>query len=194
MVNLMTPWTIFWKELAGASAAHNIIDESQERGCAHPSRGRPDSAGKPIRDIYERLAQHGIDPAMAQLLAEHADRAGAGGLHLANVLSHGKGSKGHQARQALLAAVNGEVRRSIPTPSVLERPRIFDGTFYSAKGREEAQARAGRAAARYAAAPPTPTRRRQSARSSRRHGATSAALAASRCRSSRCRSSCTFSP
>jgi hypothetical protein len=140
MLNLMTPWTIFWKELAGASAAHNIIDESKQLAAHIRGGGTMAEAPKKVREIYERLAQHGIDPQVAQLIADMPTEKGAGGLHLANVLSW-EGERGHAARQALLAAVNGEIRRSIPTPSVLERPRIFDGTFYSGKGREEALAR-----------------------------------------------------
>jgi hypothetical protein len=143
MLNLMTPWTIFWKELAGASAAHNIISESKQVAAHIHAGGTIETAAKNVRQMYERLAQHGIDPTVAQLIADMPTETGAGGLHLANVLSW-EGERGHEARQALLAAVNGEIRRSVPTPSVLERPRIFDGTFYSAKGREEAQAEIAR--------------------------------------------------
>lgn len=134
MVNLMTPWTIFWKEMVGLTAAHNIIDESKQVA-AHLQAGGA-VADRKIKALIERQAQHGIDPQMAQLIASMPTERGAGGLHLPNVLAW-EGERGHEARQALLAAVNGEVRRSIPTPSTLERPRIFDGVFYTAAGREE---------------------------------------------------------
>ena len=127
--NGMIPFTVILKEWAGVVAAHNIIDDARIVAAAVREGGEPDAKA------LARLAQNGIDRVDAQIIADMPTELGESGLHLANVEAW-PGERGMRARDLLLAAVNGEVRRSVVTPGPLDRPAIFDGVFHTKKGRE----------------------------------------------------------
>lgn len=130
VMNGMTPFTVILKEWAGVVAAHNIIDDARTVA-AHIHAGT-----EPDAKTVTRLAQNGIDRTDAQILASMPTEKGNSGLHLPNVNAW-EGERGARARELILGAVNGEVRRSVVTPGPLDRPAIFDGVFHSKKGREE---------------------------------------------------------
>ncbi len=129
--NLMMPFTVVMKEWMGLVAAHTLIDDTRAVAAAV-------QAGKqPSAKMVTRLAMLGIDQNDAQLIALMPFEQGASGLNLPNVMAW-EGDKGMRARDLFLAAVNGEIRRSVVTPGPLDRPAIFDGVFHTRKGREEA--------------------------------------------------------
>lgn len=133
VANLMTPFTVIMKEWAGLIAAHSIIDDS------HALTAALHAGAEPEAKTVTRLAKYGIDPHMAQLIASMPTEQGASGLHLPNVMAW-EGEPGMHARDAFLAAVNGQIRSSVPGPGPLDKPAIFDGVFHTKKGREEALA------------------------------------------------------
>jgi hypothetical protein len=99
----------------------------------------PTTAGVPknVQQAIERLGRSNIDRQDAQLLATMPYERGAQNLILPNVMAW-QGEAGAAMRKKLLAAVNGEIKRSVITPGVLDRPRVFDGVFYSKAGRDAA--------------------------------------------------------
>lgn len=131
MANMLAPFTTWLKEVTGAVSMHNILDESVAVAAAIRAGEEPDAK------TVARLAQGGIDTQMAQIIADMPHEQTPGGLRLGNVLAW-EGERGQQAADAVLAAVQGEIRRGVVTPGPLDRPAIFDGVFHSKKGRQEA--------------------------------------------------------
>lgn len=120
VANLIAPMTTFFKEIVGFTAAHNIIDDARRVSEAVRAGGEPDSAA------VKRLSRNGIDVLDAHLLADMPVEMTDNGLIMPNAMAW-EGEGGERARRLLLAAVSGEVRRSVITPGPLDRPRWFDG-------------------------------------------------------------------
>lgn len=132
--NLLMPVTVILKEAGGLIAAHNILEDAKLVAAAIHAGQVPDAMA------IKRLGRSSIDTLDAQLLAQMPTERGSGQLHLANVMAW-EGEQGARARDLLLGAVNGEVRRTVLSPGPLDRPKIFDGIFDNAAGRDAAWAR-----------------------------------------------------
>lgn len=128
-LNGMAPFSVIMKEMAGLVSGHNIINEATQVATAVRGGQAPDAR------VMARLKAIGIDEQDAMILADMPVERGKTGLILANV-NEWEGARGDRARSVFLAAVNGEVRRSVITPGPLDRPAIFDGVFHTKKGRQ----------------------------------------------------------
>lgn len=129
ILSLLTPLTVIMKEWAGVAAASNLIRDAKKV-----------AAGEASDRLIAQLAQKGLSPEMATVIAGMPTEVGASGLHLANTTAWLDKEGGPQAAAAFRAAVNAEIRRAVITPGPLDKPAIADGIVHTKKGREIAQA------------------------------------------------------
>jgi murein DD-endopeptidase MepM/ murein hydrolase activator NlpD len=131
ILNMMNPATIAMKEVSGMLAGHRIMEASQRIADAFAKGAEPDA-----KDVAW-LAQRGISATDAQIIATMPAEHGESGLWLLNITEWDDA----RARQLVLAAAQGLIRKGVVTPGPLDRPAIFDGVFHSKKGRAEGKAR-----------------------------------------------------
>lgn len=125
--NLLTPWTVMTKEFVSLVSTHVLIDDAKKVAAAI-------QAGQdPSAKMVARLASVGISPRDAQLIASMPIEKG-NSIWLAN-MTKWSGREGEYARQKMLGAIAGEIKRSVITPGPMDRPRIFDGVIYKRSNR-----------------------------------------------------------
>lgn len=129
ILNLMGPFTVYIKDLLSIGAGDQIMRRAIDVAEAIKRGEEP-----PAKELA-RLAASGIDLYGAQLIASMPwERSTTGSLIHPNVKVWA-GPEGDQARRLLLAAVNGELGRSVITPGGLDKPAITDGVAHNLKGR-----------------------------------------------------------
>lgn len=129
IATLLTPLTVVLKEWTGVAAASNLIRDVKKV-----------AAGEASDRLLAQLAQKGISPEMAHIIASMPTETGTSGLHLANMAAWADKEGGAEAMEAFRSAVHAEVRRTVITPGPLDKPAIADGVTHDWKARAEAEA------------------------------------------------------
>lgn len=129
--NLMSPFTVIWKDFTGIMSSHTLIDESIIVANAIRSGKTLNTLSKAEKRIHDRLASFGIDIRSAQLIADMPYEKTGGDLYLANIEKWGeRGLSGSKAKEVFLGALSGQIRSGVVTPGPLQRANIMDGVFY----------------------------------------------------------------
>ena len=122
-LNGLTPWTVFWKDMALSAAQHSIMDEAKRVAAAIKS------GATPARQDTLRLAALGINARDALLLDSMPIEHWGDGKLILPAVQHWTGVDGSRARELLLTAASAEMRRAIVTPSVSDKSTVFAGVL-----------------------------------------------------------------
>jgi len=114
----LTPWTMFWKNLALFSAQHTVMKIAQKV-----------VAGTATQKEIARLAALNINVRDMKLLGSMKVNINDGGKLILPAVDDWTGVDGQRARELLLTAIHGEVRRVIVTPSLGDRSLMFSGVW-----------------------------------------------------------------
>lgn len=129
ILNLMSPFTVIWKDLSSMMSAHMLLVEAKQVAAAVRAGKTIQTMSAKDQRVAQRLASFGIDLRGAQMLADMpAEKSDGGNLWLPN-LEAWSGTDGDHARELFLAALNGTIRSNVITPGPLDRPAIMDGVF-----------------------------------------------------------------
>lgn len=122
-INGNNPLTVIMKETIALASSAILIDESAALARAVRAGGVGDEA------VIARLASFGISKRDAMMIADMPWEKEGQNLTMPNLDAWAELPDGAYARDVLLGAINGEIRRSVVTPGPLDRPRIMDGVF-----------------------------------------------------------------
>jgi len=117
IANLLSPWTVMWKDFQGIISAHRLLEDSIK-----VSMGVADDF-----DI-RRLASYGIDEKAAKLIAKMPYEK-VDDLLVPNTTAWHKINGGSQAIHKFRQALFGDVQRTIITPSPADQFNLMHGVF-----------------------------------------------------------------
>lgn len=126
--NLMTPFTVIWKDVTSTMTAHRLIRDSKMLADAVRSGKTLATLSKKEAKLSAELASWGIDLRTAQMIADMPVEQTDGGLWLANIGAW-EGRAGEKAKDAFIGALSGNIRSNVVTPGPLQRAAIMDGVF-----------------------------------------------------------------
>lgn len=122
--NLLSPWTTSLKQFSSLVGGHVIIEDAVHMA------SRITKGLEPDEKIASRLASFGINRSDALLIAKMPfTKTDSGKLYLANI-SNWADKEGQIAKDKFLGALQGQIRQSVTTPGLLDRPSLMDGVIY----------------------------------------------------------------
>ena len=118
VANLLSPWTVLWKDFQGVISVHRLIEDSIK-------------VSKNLASEFEltRLASYGIDLKTAKLIASMPHELTKDGLYLANSGMWSKNTGGLQALHKFRNAIHADVNRTIITPTSADQFNLMHGVF-----------------------------------------------------------------
>jgi hypothetical protein len=131
-LTLLTPWTTFMKDWVSIGSAHQTMKRSIEVSQAILAGNQPDPK------TVELLAATGINVRDALALAQMPHEIADGKSIIVPLVKEWEGPEGDRARNLMLNAIHGEMRRAIVTPSTGDRSALFEGVLAS-KGKVVAE-------------------------------------------------------
>jgi hypothetical protein len=131
-LTLLTPWTTFMKDWVSIGSAHQTMKRSLEVSQAILAGNQPDPK------TVELLAATGINVRDALALAQMPYEIADGKSIIVPLVKEWEGPEGDRARNLMLNAIHGEMRRAIVTPSTGDRSALFEGVLAS-KGKVVAE-------------------------------------------------------
>jgi hypothetical protein len=131
-LTLLTPWTTFMKDWVSIGSAHQTMKRSLDVSQAILAGNQPDPK------TVELLAATGINVRDALALAQMPHEIADGKSIIVPLVKEWEGPEGDRARNLMLNAIHGEMRRAIVTPSTGDRSALFEGVLAS-KGKVVAE-------------------------------------------------------